>query len=276
MRMGSLADQISSLAAGFSGELGVAAKNLTTGERFGMNAETVFHPASTIKLPVLVEVYRQMLAGSLSLDETLPLDPDLTVPDGGVMDGFTPGYPHPVRDLAHLMITLSDNTATNLLIKRVTVTAVNDLLDRCGLAHTRLNRYVGIGSPGGLPLGQTTPSDMIRLLELLVTEQILTPDACRAILNTMSHQLYHHLTTRYLDEWDEELPPAQVKVRFAGKSGWNRGDRHDLAVLWAPRATYVLAMYSRRCADRTFKLDNEAALLLPKVSRAVYDAWGRA
>ncbi|HEY3366056.1 MAG TPA: serine hydrolase [Symbiobacteriaceae bacterium] len=273
--MTQLAEAIATFAGSFSGELGVAAKNLTTGEEFGFHAQTIFHPASTIKLPVLVEVYRQLVAGSLSLDDTLPLDPELAVPDGGVMDGFTPGYRYPVRDLAHLMITLSDNTATNLLIKRVGVRNVNDMLNAYGMNNTRLHRYIGI--PGGnLPLGQTTPQDMIRLLELLVTEQILTPAACQAILNTMSHQLYHHLTTRYLDEWDEELPPERVRVRIAAKSGWNRRDRHDVAALWAPRATYVLAMYSRRCADDSFKLDNEAALLLPKVSLAVYDAWGRA
>lgn len=266
--------EIAGLAGTFSGVLGVAARNLTTGEQLELDAHRPFHPASTIKLAVLVAVYRQAIEGSLSLDERLPLDPALTVANGGVMDGFTPWALYSVRDLAHLMIAISDNTATNLLIRRVGMPAINAMLAEYGLAQTRLNRYVGIDAEG-VPLGQTTPADMVRLLELLTTEQILTSSACQAILQTMTHQQFHHLTTRYLDDWDEELPPERSCIRIASKSGWIRRVRHDVAVIWAPRATYVLAMYSKDCGDDSFKLDNEAALLLPRVSERIYHAWGR-
>lgn len=268
-------EQIAGLAAGFSGTLGVAAKNLTTGEVFESNADMLFPPASTIKLPVLVAVYAAIEAGTLSLEETLPLEPELSMPDGGVMDGFTPGYRYPVRDLAHLMITISDNTATNMLIRRIGFEAVRSLLDRCGLPGTELNKYIAIGRPEGAPPNRTTPAEMARLLELLATEQVLTPASCQAMLNTMGQQKYHFLTTRFLDEWDEELEPHQIKVRIAAKSGWFRTVRNDVAVVWAPRATYVLAMFSKGCKDESYKLENEAALLLPNVSRLIYDAWGR-
>ncbi|HWI60256.1 MAG TPA: serine hydrolase [Symbiobacteriaceae bacterium] len=269
-----LLSQIAALDRAFSGTLGVAAKNLTTGEEIGLRADENFHPASTIKLPVLVAVYEAIEAGTLTPNETLELDPELCMPDGGVMDGFTPGYRYPVRDLAHLMITISDNTATNLLVKRIGFDAVARSLDRLGLRQTALNKYIGVGKPAGAPPNRTTPADMARLLELLATEQALTPSSCQAMLKTMGHQLFHHLTTRFIDDWDEELEPPEVKVRIASKSGWFRTVRNDVAVVWAPRATYVLAMFSRDCADRSYKLENEAALLLPRVSQLVYEAWG--
>lgn len=266
---------ITQLADSFSGTLGVAAKNLTTGEELDFQSTMHFHPASTIKLPVLCAVYREIEQKHLSLDETLPLDMSLSMPDGGVMDAFTPDHPYPVRDLCHLMITISDNTATNLLIQRIGFEAVNRFLSDAGLLQTRLNRYIGLPDRK-IPPNQTTPADMIRLLELLATHQLLTPASCKAILATMLQQKHHFLTTRYIDEWDEELEPDQIKVRIASKSGWFRTVRHDVAVVWAPRATYVLAMFSKDCADESYKVDNEAAILLPKVSRAIYDAWGRA
>ncbi len=270
-----LHEQIAALAGTFSGTLGVAAKNLTTGELVDFRAGESFHPASTIKLPVLVAVYEAVEAGTLTLDETLALDPDLCMANGGVMDGFTPGYRYPVRDLAHLMIAISDNTATNLLVKRIGFPAVARTLDRLGLSQTALNKYIGLAKPEGAAPNRTTPADMARLLELLATDQALTPSSCQAILRTMSPQLYHFLTTRFIDDWDEELEPEEAKVRIASKSGWFRTVRNDLAVVWAPRATYVLAMFSRDCKDPSYKLENEAALLLPRVSKAVYDAWGR-
>lgn len=271
-----LEQQIADLAASFSGTLGVAAKNLTTGETFHYQDGLSFHPASTIKLAVLAAVYEAVDAGTLTLDETLPLDPDLCRPDGGVMDGFTPGYPFPVRDLAHLMIVISDNTATNLLIKRVGFDAVNGLLERWGMTGTRLNRYIGIGAvPAGRQTNRTTPADMARFLELLAQKNApgLSAASCEAMLGTMHQQIFHHLTTRFIDEFDEELDAPTVRV--ASKSGWFRTVRNDCAVVFAPRATYVLAMFSKGCKDDSYKLENEAALLLPKVSRAIYEAWGR-
>jgi beta-lactamase class A len=271
-----LLEQIAELAGSFSGKLGVAAKNLTTGEAVGLAAGDSFHPASTIKLPVLVAVWREIEAGRLTLEETLPLDPTLCMPDGGVMDGFTPGFAYPVRDLAHLMITISDNTATNLLIRRIGFEAVNRLLADCGMGQTRLSRYIAVrGQDPSLPPNQTAPADMVRLLELLATERVVTPRACQAVLQTMLQQKHHFLTTRFIAEWDEELPPEEARVRIASKSGWFRTVRNDVAVVWAPRSTYVLAMFSKDCADESYKVDNEAAILLPKVSRAIYDAWGR-
>lgn len=252
----------------------MAAKNLTTGETFRLHDTENFHPASTIKVPVLVAVYEAIEAGALSLDDTLLFEPELTMPDGGVMDGFTPGYRYPVRDLAHLMTVISDNTATNMLVKRLGFAAVNGLLDRYGLHATRLGKYLGIPKPDGAPPNRATPADMARLMELLATDRILTASACHAMLATMRQQKHHSGITRYIDDFDDELEPDEIKVRVASKSGWFRTVRNDVAVVWAPRATYVLAMFSRECKDASYKVDNEAAVLLARVSRVFYDAWG--
>jgi beta-lactamase class A len=172
------------------------------------------------------------------------------------------------------MMTISDNTATNLLIKRIGFDAVNATIAECGMTATRLTKYVGVSLPAGAGPSRTTPADMLRMLELLATGQVVSPAACEAMLHTMSMNRHHHGVTRYIDDYDDELEPEQVKVRVYSKSGWFRTVRNDVAVIRAPRSTYVLAMFSKDCKDESYKPDNEAAILLPRVSKAIYKEWG--
>ncbi len=263
--------RVEAIAGSFSGRLGVAAVNLTTGERFSLNAAESFPPASTIKLPVLYEVFRGVEEGRWSLDDRLTLTGANMVEGSGVLLDLTPGLQLTVRDLAVLMIVISDNTATNMLIDLCTPDAVNRSLAELQIRGVRLNRKIGMNLE--VPLGEATPAGMARLMELIATRQVLTPHACDAMIDILQRQRFKDLTSRFIPETDSEtdLPP----VRIASKSGWIRGVRNDVALIWAPRSTYVLAMFSRDCRDRRFYHDNEGAITLARVSQAVYEAWGR-
>ncbi|MGH9795709.1 MAG: serine hydrolase, partial [Candidatus Acidiferrales bacterium] len=129
------------MAAEFDGVMGIAVQDLNGGDAFTVNAEMVFPQASSIKIPVLIELYRQMQAGSVKLDERVEVKKSLVAGGSGVLQNFGDGTSSlSLRDLAVLMIVLSDNTATNILIDRVGMEQVNGMLAHYGLRRTRLQR----------------------------------------------------------------------------------------------------------------------------------------
>lgn len=262
---------ISAIDQAFSGTLGVAAVNLTTGERFEYQAQHSFYPASTIKLALLYETFRGAVEGRWSLDDKLTLTRENVVEGSGVLLDLTPGLQLSIRDVATLMIVVSDNTATNMLVDVCDTRRVNQSLAELGIDGVCMNRKIGMNME--IPLGEATPAGMARLMELIATHRVLTPDACLEMVDILKRQKFKELTNRFIPETDAEddTPP----VRIASKSGWVRGVRNDVAIIWAPRASYVLSMYSRDCKDRRFYHDNEGSLALARVSKAVYEAWGK-
>ena len=123
------------------GVMGVAVVDLTTGERFGVNDTLVFPQGSAIKIPILIELYRQAEAGRLQLDERVPIRAADQAGGSGVLQRFGDGTSMlSLRDLAVLMIVLSDNTATNLLIDQVGMESVNRTMQELGFPETKLQR----------------------------------------------------------------------------------------------------------------------------------------
>ena len=266
-----LADRIAAIASEFSGTLGVTAINISGGGRFDYNAEMSFYPASTIKLPLLYEVFRGALEGRWSLDDTLTLTPENIVEGSGVLVDLTPGLKLSVRDTAVLMTVISDNTATNMLVDLVGLDRLNQSMADLGLPGIRMNRKIGMQLD--TVMGEATPKEMAALMEKIATGAVLTPEACHEVIEILKRQKYKENTNRFIPETDAEegMPP----VRIASKSGWVRGVRNDVALIWAPRATYVLSMFSQGCKDRRYYVDNEGSITLAKVSQAVYEAWGK-
>ena len=112
-------DTLRSTLADFKGVMGVAARNLDTGEELAVNADLRFPTASTIKTAVMVEAYHQAAEGTLPLDSVIALRQADKVGGSGVLNGLHEGLSLTVADLVHLMIVVSDNTATNLLVTRL-------------------------------------------------------------------------------------------------------------------------------------------------------------
>lgn len=266
----SLEAQVRSIADAFSGTLGVCAVNMTTGERLELRAHEPFSTASTIKLSILYQVWLGVQDGRWRLEDSLTLTRDNKAQGSGVLQDLAEGLRLTVRDAAVLMIVISDNTATNMLIDLCSVDQVNRSMADLGIQEMRLHKKIGAPSP--LPLGEATPASMARLLELIGTRQVLTPAACDEMVDILKRQRFKENTSRYIAAAESEI--GEPEVQIASKSGWVRAVRNDVALVWAPRATYVLSMFSRDCLDRRYHPDNEAALALARVSEAVYQAWG--
>lgn len=134
-------ERLAEIARTTDGVVGIGVIDLRTGERFGVNDTLTFPQGSAIKIPLLIELFRQASAGTISLDERLPVRSADQVGGTGVLSWFGDGLSMiSLRDLAVLMIVLSDNTATNLLIDRVGMPAVNGTMAMLGVPSIRLQR----------------------------------------------------------------------------------------------------------------------------------------
>jgi beta-lactamase class A len=275
-----LAERIST----FHGTMGLYAKNLDTGETIAVGAEARFPTASLIKVAVMAEVYRQMAGGKFDERAAVTLAEadkagDETVP----LNMLHPGTVLTVSDLLHFMIAYSDNTATNLLIRRVGTANVDALLDTLGLPKTRLYRPTfRDGKADVLPeeekefgLGSTTPREAAQLLELIAQGRVVSQKAGDAMIGLLSEQQDRAMIPR-------SLPFDRAKIRVANKTGWDeekrpdasgfRGDvRNDAAYVESPKARYVLAICARRIRDKSTSVDNEALKTGAELSRMVYD-----
>jgi beta-lactamase class A len=264
---------IQRLAAQFSGTLGVWSHSLVSGETIEWNAEDVFPTASTIKLPILYEVYRQAGDNRFHLTDVRTVEATDVVPGSGILKDLTPGVTLSIRDLATLMIVVSDNTAANLLIDLIGVDAVNHAMNALGLRATVLGHKFFQAQAGAVP-NSSAPADLGRLMVQIARHGVLTPAACEEMLRILRQQHYTDNITRKIADYDGFLEAGvEPVVTVASKSGSIRGTRNDVALVERRESRYVIAMMTRDCADRRFYADNEAAVLLANMSALVDEHW---
>jgi beta-lactamase class A len=278
--MKQLESEVSAVVAAFRGLMGVAVVDLATGEAMGVNADERFPTASTIKTAVMVAAYQQIADGTLALDTTVPLRTEDKVGGSGVLNGLHEGLPLTIGDLIHLMIVLSDNTATNMLIGRIGTARVNERLDAYRLPNTRLFRPTfRDGRPDVLPelerefgLGMTTPREMAALMAMIGRREAVSESASDAMLATLRRQQDRAMIPRLL--------PSSVQVanktgtdeeKHAGPDGVRRHVRADAAVVTGAGFRYAIAICARRIEDTRWGVENDAVVTGARVSRIVYD-----
>jgi beta-lactamase class A len=268
----------------FPGMMGIAVRNLDTGESFSVNGDSRFPTASLIKVAVMVEVYHQIAEGKLRPDTTVTLTEsdkagDETVPLNVLHAGTTVN----VADLLRLMIAWSDNTATNLLVRLVGTANVDRRLASYGLANTKLFRPTfRDGKADVFPelereygLGMTTPSDAASLFERIAQGKIVSRTACDEMIAILAMQQDRAMIPR-------SLPFESEKILVANKTGWDeeklpdasgfKGDvRNDAAYVKSPKARYVIAICARKIKDKRASVDNETLVTGAALSRLVYD-----
>lgn len=258
---GKLRAELARIADETPGVVGAAVVDLTTGERLGVNDTLVFPQGSAIKVPVLIEMHRQAEAGRLRLDDRVPVRAADRAGGSGVLQFFGDGSSElSLRDLATLMIVLSDNTATNLLIGRLGMESVNRTLSEMGLRRTRLQRMMirPRESARGME-NLSTPAEAAELMARLDRCRIpVSAAACAEIRRTL--------------EIPKEGPfpsaiPAGVRV------AWKPGDLSGVATAWGlvalpgrPYAVAVMVNYGD---------DAAAAVAVRRVSAAAYAHFAR-
>ena len=263
-----LARAVARLERGFSGTIALWVHDLGRRETYGLRAAEPVKPASTIKLFVLRELLRRADAGELRLDEDVVMERRDVVPGSGVIRDLTPGLRLSLRDAATLMVTVSDNTATNLLIDRLGTRAINRETARAGFQGTHLGGKLFKG--GGLR-SRTTARDLGVLMARIARRRAVSRAASATMLDILRREQYDTIVGRFLPHDDQAPSGSRARWRIASKSGSIVGHRHDVAFVEGDGLRYVVALMSWDCADTRFWVDNEAQICLAHVARAVHD-----
>ena len=215
------------------GVMGVAIEDLTTGDHFFLHENEVFAQASSIKITVLAELYRQVQQGKLKLTDLYTVQASDLVPDSDIMNGLTPGVTRiTLRDLATMMVAVSDNSATNVLIDRVGMENVNAMLDSLGLAHTRLRRkMMDLEAAKQGRENISTPREMMTLLDAIYRGKMLNHES--------SEDFFKVLSTNK-DSWiPRTLPPG---LKIANKPGSLEAVRNDSGIVFVEGRPYVICV----------------------------------
>jgi beta-lactamase class A len=267
---------IEDLTASFTGELGVYAKNLTTGEELAFNADEVMPTASTIKVAIMAELYRQVEAGEVDLTRRIRLEATDWYGGTGVLKEMMPGLEPTVLDLCRLMIIQSDNVATGMLVRLLGKERINQSLREWGFEVTEVRMNMRLG--GNIrEYAISTPRELGRLMELIASDGLLTPDACAEMRKHLSKQ-------QHLEQIPRELPYNQYAndvgieqpVHIMNKIGNYMGMRADVAIITAPGVSFVLATVNEGSPDHGFSVDQEGNVLNGRVAKLVFDAWAGA
>ena len=236
-KLGTRVDEISSR---LDGVMGVAILDLTNGRVLLRDAERVFPAASSIKLAILLELYRQdqearaEAKGKTRLEDIYTFDPKDLVEDSQIMAGLTAGVTRVTnRDLAQFMVAVSDNAAANILIDRVGMQNVNATLQSLGLTKTMLRRkMMDITAARRGDENVATPQEMVRLLEAIHKEKALDKQATADFIKQLS--------TRKKDSHLTDFLPESVQV--ANKPGELEAVRNDSGIIYAPNRPFAISV----------------------------------
>jgi beta-lactamase class A len=266
-------DEIQRLNSAFSGEVGVYC--MLDGEEFAeFQANERFATASTIKVFVLGAMLEGVTKGLWSLDMPVVVTPEDVVGGSGILKGLSPPLTLPLRDIATLMMTLSDNTATNVLIDQIGgVDAVNEHIRRAGLLVTRMGCCIDFDLIGDdfEKLGVSTPREMAVYLEGVRTRQLLEEKEAERFMEFMRFQHYLDLFPRHLpfNPYAADLGQHQM-LTVANKTGFVPGIRCDTGYLLEAGRVISYCVMSHGCSDPSFNVDNEANRLLGQIGELVY------
>ncbi len=261
--------KLDSIADAHHGVVGYSVIDLETGARINRRGDETFPTASLIKVAILVTVYDLVAKGQLSLDDPLTVLKIDQVPGSGIAQFLHNGTVLTVHDAAWLMSTISDNTATNLLLDRIIIRRVWAKMDSLGLQHTRVhsksflrNSSVAMDSSVKYGLGVTTPNEMAHLFELMAQGKAVNPAADSAMLDILEHNTTDFMLQRYIEG-----------ARAAHKDGETDAVRTE-CTLWYLRNRVVACVMTKENKDQRWVLDNEPQLTLANMGLAIINAFG--
>jgi beta-lactamase class A len=258
----------------FPGSVSLYAKNLDTGAAYELRADDPVPTASTIKLPIMIELFAQAEEGKLDWNQKLVLTDQDKVSGSGVLTELSAGDALPIRDLMHLMIVVSDNTATNLILDRIGGNAVNSRMAKLGLKQTAVMRKImqgksqpeGVTDEGKKPgnerwgTGRSCPRDMVLLLEKLYRGDLVSKAASEEMISVLKRQQDHNGVGR-----DMKNP------NIASKAGALDHLRSDVAIVYTQHGAVAMAITVNNIPEVNYGPDNPGNLLLSTLSEILVE-----
>jgi beta-lactamase class A len=243
------------------GVMGLAVKDLTSGEEFFIHADEIMPQASSIKIAVLANLYLQAQQGKLKLSDEYTVRKEDLVAGSDIMLGLTPGITRlTLRDLATMMVAVSDNSATNVLIDRLGIENVNAMLESLGLHATRLRRkMMDLKAAGEGRENVSTPREMMTLLETLYRGKLLNKELTEDFMKMLST----HKASALL----QGLPDDAVA---ATKPGELEAVRNDSGIVLVKNRPYVLCVMTAYLKD-----EHDGSDAIRKIAALTYSYFDR-
>ena len=266
-----MAARLDAIAARAGGDMAIVVRDLTGVARYERRADEAFTAASTIKLPILVALYDAAARGEVRLHQPCRLCAEDQVTGSGVLQLLSPGVRLPLRDLAELMITVSDNAATNMILDRLGVDGVNACLQALGLKQTRVFRKLQVIPTDIAQTNTVTAGELADLLERLARGRAVSYEASRRMVATLKRQQINDALPALLpdpEDGGEGPVGALPEWELAHKTGGIPNYHHDVGILYLASVTMVICVLTRNCGPA-----REARRRIAEVGRVVFEAY---
>lgn len=252
-----LTNAIEKIISHTQGDVAVFLKNCKTKDCIKINENKVFPSASTIKLIIMAELLRQVNEGKLSLDDEILLTDKVKAYGDGILKELDSGHYFTLRELMTLMIIISDNTATNIIIDIVGMDNVNNFSHKIGLKHTKLRRkMMDTEAARAGEENFTSAFDMGKFLYLLFKKKMINNVYSDMMVDVLKRQ-------QVKGRLDLYLPESTV---IAHKTGDLDRLEHDVGILYLPNCQYILCVLTNKT-----RTNNEGREIIGKISWQVYD-----
>ena len=262
-----LDDQVKPLVASFKGKVSLFAKNLDTGETYGLNPDERVRTASTIKIAVMIEAFARVAEGKAKWTDEVVLTKEKKVSGSGILNDLSDGLRPTLRDAVNLMMILSDNTATNLVLDVLTTDAVNARMESLGFKQIKIMRKVGSGGESAagkvaenkkFGLGMATPREMVLVMEKLDRGEVISPAASKEMIELMRREQGRNTIGRSL--WN---------VPLASKYGALDRLRSAVGILYTKNGKIAMAISCDDMPETIWSVDNPAYLLISRLSEVL-------
>lgn len=269
----SLDNEVKTLVSAFKGKVSLFAKNLDTGETYALNPDERVRTASTIKIAVMIEAFARVNEGKLKWTDEVVLTKEKKVGGSGILNELSDNLRLTLRDAVNLMMILSDNTATNLILDVLTTDAVNARMESLGFKNIKIMRKVfagGESAAGKDPenkkygLGMATPREMVLVMEKLERGEIVSPAASKEMLELMKREQGRNAIGRSLPD-----------VPVAGKYGALDRLRSSVAILYTKKGKIAMAITCDDMPETMWSVDNPAYLLMSRLSAVLVEGLGK-
>jgi beta-lactamase class A len=269
----SLDQQIKNRVASFKGRVSLFAKNLDTGQTYAFNADERVRTASTIKIAVMVEAFARVAEGRAKWTDEVVLTKEKKYGGSGILYELSDGLRLTLRDAVNLMMLISDNTATNLVLEVLTTDAVNARMESLGLNQIKIMRKVGSGgeSKAGkdpdnkrFGLGMATPREMVLLLEKLERGEVVSSAVSKEMIDLMKREQGRYAIGRSLGD-----------VPIASKYGALDHLRSSIGIIYSKKGKIAMAISCDDMPDVMWSVDNPAYLLMSDLSATLVNGLGK-
>lgn len=268
----SLEARIKAELTSYNGKMSIYVNDFS-GNKIEINSNEKFETASSIKSFILLDLFKQVEDGTKSLNEKLVYTKKNYVNGSGVIQSLDEGVEMNAVNFAKLMIIVSDNIATNIIIDYLGLEHINKTIQQFGFKDTVLHNKIDFEKYR--KLGTSTPKDYGRFFELVAKGELISVYASNQMLNIFKMQHYNSMIVRDFPQYylDSEDTGDDELISVASKSGSMNACRNDGGVVFTPYGKYVIVLFNKEFYDSLYYPNHDATVYGGKISRLIFDQY---